>query len=96
MSIDYCAKLMIGLRRCEFTDQNLLEEWVQNGTLEVAPPYYDGGGEDHAVVGLPLLETGRFGNREFVPDPAKEAELRAQFLKLTELPPKLYLCTHGS
>lgn len=91
MGIDYRAAVFVGLPRCEIEDQELIE----NGDLDVCPPYYDGNSADHAIAGLEYSGSETYGASEFAWDQAKVDELKAEFKKLTGKDAKVYLSPYG-
>lgn len=95
MSVDYSAKIVVGLRRQDFPDQTDLADWIDEGDLEVCPPCYDGGGRKNAVVGLEYLSCSTYGNVAFDWNQKLVDDLKTEFKEITGLGAKVYLSTHG-
>lgn len=86
MGVDTKAAIFVGLPR-EEVDSELIE----NEALEVAPPHYDGNGEDYAIAGFALAMSEDYGASEFKWDAAKVEDLLAQFKELTGKDAKVWL-----
>jgi hypothetical protein len=89
MGMSVMAAVFVGLPREELSEEQL--EMVDDGTLECCSPFYDGGGDDGAIVGFELARTERYTPQEFAFDAAKCEELKARFKKLTGQDAKVWL-----
>ena len=94
MGIDYKAAVFVGLPREEF-DQEQLSGWLDEGDLEVCPPYYDGNSEDYAICGFSFKISRTYGPSELVWDQDALEKLKGDFNKLTRLDAKVWLSPLG-
>lgn len=94
MSIAYSAAIFVGLPRGEF-DAETLGDLLDADELEVCPPSYDGGGDDHAIVGFSLKESQDYAAVEFTWDAEAVEDLKVQFKELTGLEARVWLSPYG-
>jgi hypothetical protein len=87
MSIQYSAKIMVGLPRDEIENEDVIDDLVQ------AAPYYDGG--DEAIVGICVVNSGCYQAKEFTLDQATIDAAKANFKEQTGQDGKLYLTPNG-
>lgn len=90
MSIDYSAAIFVGLPRGEF-DAATLDDLLYADELEVCPPSYDGGDDDHAIVGFSVKGSPDYAAVEFTWDAQTIARLKAEFKELTGLEARVWL-----
>lgn len=91
MSVEYAAKIVVGLPRGEITNKELIDD----DEIEVCSPYYDGGGSKDAIAGLTYQESDDFSPTELKYDPVKIEKLKDQFFELTGQKAKVYLSPYG-
>lgn len=91
MGVEYSGQIIVGLPRSQITNGELFE----NDELEICPPYYDGAGDPHAIVGFTYLDSGDYSSTELVWNQAKIDALKQKFTDLTGQVAKVYLSTHG-
>jgi hypothetical protein len=97
MGISWSARLVVGLRREDFIDRNLCNEWIENDILSTHASY-DADGDDDAVVGTAVAKSGDYSSAVLDPDATQAAidKAKADFKKLTEQDANVYLVTVGS
>jgi hypothetical protein len=98
MGIYYRAAIVVGLRHRDFTmNADRLAELIDEGALEVCSPYYDGGGDESAVVGFFCVTSPDYAPIELDLDDARSqaSEQWAAFFKLTGQEAKLWLSPYG-
>ena len=91
MGVDYQASIFVGLPRKEITNDQLVED----GTLEICAPYFDGDADDGAICGFPVQESPTYGAVELRNNGNKIDELKAKFFDLTGQCPRVWLSTKG-
>lgn len=96
MGISYSAGLVVGVQRGMVEDLDKLEQLIDDCEIGVFSPYYDGGGDDDAVVGLPYVETEPYSSTPVVWDPVKIDSLKAEFLQLVGQEAQIWLTPNGS
>lgn len=96
MSIDYSAVVAVGVQRKDIEDFGKYEELIDDCTLEVFSPYYDGSSADDAIVGFAYGETSDYSSTELVWDQRKIDDLKEEFAKLTGMQAKVWLTPHGN
>ena len=96
MGISWKARIVVGLRREDFIDRNLCNEWIENDVLSTHASY-DCDGEDDAVVGTAVASTNSYGNSvlDLGATQAAIEKAKAEFKQLTEQDANVYLVTVG-
>lgn len=94
MSIDYEAAIMVGLPRGDIEYEDLAD-LIDEEELEVCPPYYDGGDDDNAIVGLTYKISKTYQASEFEWNQQAINEMKAEFKKLTGQDAKIWLSPWG-
>jgi hypothetical protein len=87
----YKAVIVVGCLRYQLPEE--AKQLVSNFDLEIFTADYQPHLDD--VVGLLYAETGGYSSVEFEWDEAELLQLRNQFLMMTGLEAKTYLCTKG-
>lgn len=95
MGIDYAAAIWVGLPRKEF-DVEKLEAMIEEGDIEVCPPYYDGNGDDNAIAGFSYCVSPDYAPTELTFMPDELSELVGKFKDLTMLDAKVWLSPFGT
>ena len=91
MGIFYSAVIIVGLPQCEILNQDLIDA----DEIHVCPPFFDGGGEDHAIAGWTYIDSGDFRAEEINIDLDVIEALKYKFKKLTGQDAKVYLSPRG-
>ena len=87
MSVCYSAQIVVGLPRREIINQELID----NGDIDICPPYYDGGGDGHTIAGICYIDSGDYSACEVAWDERKIASIKAKFFELTGQHAKIYI-----
>lgn len=87
MGMSIFAAVWVGLPRQNIEKQELLED----ESLEVCPPHYDGNGADDAIAGFELLRSPNYLAREFSFDQSRCDELKKKFKEITGQDAKVWL-----
>jgi len=95
MGVDYQAAIMVGLPRGKLANIEDLEDMLDKEELECCAPYYDGDGDDSAIVGLPYKISDTYAPRTMEWDQSKIDKLKAEFYRLTGLRAKIWLSPRG-
>lgn len=104
MSVEYGAKIMVGLQRGDLFaawDEEKEERYgdlsdlIHDGDLDSCPLRYDGDGDDETIVGVDYLDSGDFSACVLNYDGDKVQKLKKKFHDMTGLEAKVWLCTHG-
>lgn len=95
MGIDYRASIMVGLPRKEITNDELIDELIEDEKLEVCASYFDGDSDDDAICGFSYLESKRYVAVELKIDRNEIEELKAKFWDLTGQDARVYLSPRG-
>lgn len=95
MGIYYRAVIAVGVQRGSIEDFDTVEEMVDDGTLELISPSYDGSWDDDAIVGLVYDQSDDYESAEFKWDQQKIDELKEEFTKLTGMEAKVWLTPYG-
>jgi hypothetical protein len=90
MGIEYSAVLIVGLPRGDIEDQEVIDD-----ELEAVAARYDGDGEDDAIAGIVIVDSGDYQAKEITFDQAKVDAAKEKFRKLTGQEGKLYLTPCG-
>jgi hypothetical protein len=90
MGVDTRAAIFVGLPRNEIKHDDL-QDWIDAGEISVCPPYYDGYGADHAIVGWELAGCECYAPSEFLYDAAASQTLKERFKELTGQDAKVWL-----
>ncbi len=100
MSVDHRAVIVVGLRREDIENFDALvdeDRGLLEGLLREYPTYYDGGGEDHNVIGIVVAKTPNYNNTELhLATLASDIEKALiSFKELTDQDGEVYLSVHG-
>lgn len=95
MGIYYSAVVAVGLQRQNIEDFDKFEELIDEGTLEVISPSYDGSDDDDAVIGFVYDESNAFSSVMFTWDQQRVDELKENFKEITGLEAKVWLTPNG-
>lgn len=93
MGIDYSAAIFVGLHRSELEDHENFEDF-ENGDLDQAPPFYDGG--QAAIFGVSVVHSGDYSASEI--EGSLDAKIQAakdSFKETTGRDGKVYITTIG-
>jgi hypothetical protein len=87
MGMSIFAAVWVGLPRQDIENEELLED----ESLEVCPPHYDGNSDDDAIAGFELQRSPSHLGCELSFDQSKVEELKVQFKELTGQDAKVWL-----
>lgn len=94
MGVDYQAAIVVGLPRKEIELEDLQDK-IDDGDLEVCPPYYGGDSDEDAIVGHMYKTSPWYAPREFEWDAAQIDKLKADFKATTGKDAKVWISPRG-
>lgn len=93
MGIEYSAAIIVGLPKDDLFEHESYEDF-QNGDLDQAPPFYDGG--EAAIMGIIVEQSGDYSAMELNGSlDAKISAAEDSFKEKTGMTPKVYLTPVG-
>lgn len=95
MGIDYRAVVVVGVQKGTIENFDKYEALVDDGELETISPYYDGGSDDAAVVGLVYTTTDDYSPSEFRWNQQAVDKLKERFKELTGDDAEVWLSPYG-
>jgi len=90
MGIVVTAAIIVGLPRKDFTEEEL-DGFLDTGQLSVCPPYYNGDGDEEAIVGLYYEKSDRYTATALDWNEADVNVLCEKFKELTDKEPEIFL-----